>query len=210
MWTSINNNMKSKVQILSIKKNQIICKVKQRKLRLVMPLCSFLVVGFVAFFTLGGTSISQICNSMCYIYNPVNSLYSDNSNIIFTSANAIDRESLNFVIPITGSEYSVKSSGDIRIVVDKSIMVKSIENGVVDEIGVTLDGIKYIKVLHCMNIYSLIENVGIVGVEEGDVIKKGQDIATAREGDVVTLKIFDGDIQLSNIKINQSKIICEN
>ena len=36
--------------------------------------------------------------------------------------------------------------------------------------------------MHCVDICSLIENVDILGVAIGDVVKKGQDIATAKEG----------------------------
>jgi len=206
LW-SINYSMKSNVQILSIKRNQIIRKVKKKNLKVLIPLCFSVVVGIVSFFSINGVSINQICSSMCYIYNPVNSLYSDSSNIVFTSVYSIKKESLNFVVPIMSSQPTINANGDINIVVGNSIMVKSIENGVVEEVGTTNDGVKYIKVFHCLDVYSVIENIDIVGVKVGDVLKKGQDMATAKQGNTVTLKLFEGDHQINNLEIHQSKIV---
>jgi hypothetical protein len=201
--------MKTYAQILSLKKIQIIKHVKKRRYKVLTPLCSVVIVCLITLFTLGGTRLSNICNSMCYIYNPVNSLYSDNSNIIFTGVNVLTKESLDFVIPITSGESSVDEFGNVMIVVKNSIMVKSIESGVVEDVGVTLDGVKYIKILHAIDTHSLLENLSFVGVKKGDIIKKGQDIATAKEGDRVTLKLYDGEMQIKNLKVHQSKIICE-
>ena len=86
-------------------------------------------------------------------------------------------------------------------------MVGACEAGIVEEVGTTNDGIKYIKIKHCLDIYSLIENVDMIGVAKGEVVKRGQDIATAKTGNTVTLRLFEGDTQLTNIKVEQSKII---
>ena len=95
------------------------------------------------------------------------------------------------------------------MVVNNSIMVKATEGGVVEEVGTTLDGVKYIKLKHALDVHSVVENLDIVGVAEGDIIKKGQDIATAKVGESIVLKLYLGDSQITNIKINQSKIIWE-
>jgi hypothetical protein len=202
--------MKSSVEILSLKRNKITFKVRKRNINFILPICLTMIVGFVTFFSIGGVTVSQICSSMCYIYNPVNSLYSDSSNIVFTSIYSINKETLDFVIPIIGAHTIVEDNGDIVMTVGNSIMVKAIESGVVEEVGTTLDGIKYIKVFHCLDVHSVIENVDIVGVAVGDVLKKGQDIATAIEGSLVTLKLFDTNSQIRNLSIHQSKIVWEN
>lgn len=201
--------MGNKVQILSVKQNRIIHKVRKKTLRFVTPICLSIVVGFVAFFSLNNASISQICNNMCYVYNPVNTLYNDNGNIIFTSINVVNKGNLDFVLPVSGAIVEVGGNGNIMLTISKSIMVKACENGVIDEVGTTIDGIKYIKIMHTIDMFSLIENLDVVGVVEGDTVKRGQDIATAKEGSVVTLKLFNNGEQCSNIKINQSKIVCE-
>ena len=201
--------MGNRVQILSVKRNQIIRKVKRKHLRMVTRLCLVAVISFVTFFSVGGVGVSQLCNSMCYIYNPVNSLYSDNSNIIFTNVNAINKEILDFVVPITGAESHITARGDIEFTITNSIMVKTIEGGVVEEVGTTIDGVKYIKILHSLDVYSLIENVDILGVSKGEIVKKGQDIATAKVGHVVVLKLFDGNTQINNLVIKHSKILWE-
>ena len=202
--------MRHNVQILSIKKNVINIKFrKEMNSRLILFCIGFIAI-FMLSFSFGGSTVKEVGSGMMYIYNPVNSLYNDNSSIIFTSVNAVTKDKLNFILPITGADVSLEPSGNIRLLVKNSIMVKSIENGVVDDVGATIDGIKYIKIYHTINIFSIIENVDMIGVSKGETIKKGQDIATAKEGNYVILRIFDGDNQLTNLKINQSKIICEN
>lgn len=197
-----------KVKVLSIKKNVIKVKVRTAKMSLLVPLCVATTIMFMLLFSLGDGNIKEVGSNMAYIYNPVNSLYNDNSGIVFASA-MIDRESVDFVLPMSGTVAEVGENGDIYLVVNNSIMVKSCESGVVDEVGVSLDGVKYIKIRHCLDMYSIIENVNIVGVAEGNIVKRGQDIATAIEGEKITLKIYLQDCQISNIKINQSKILWE-
>lgn len=202
-------NMGNKVQILSIKKNTISIKVKSAKTSILVPLCLSATIMFMLIFSFGDAEIRTVGSNMAYLYNPVNSLYSDNSTLAFASV-LLDKESVDFVLPMTGTSAEVLANGDIRFVVNNSIMVKSCEGGIVDSVGTTLDGTKYIKIRHCLDMYSIVENVNIIGVAKGDIVKKGQDIATAIEGNIVTLKLFAQDNQISNIKINQSKIVWEN
>lgn len=197
-----------KVQILSIKQNTIRVKVKSAKTSILVPFCMATTIMFMILFSLGDGNIKQVGSNMAYIYSPVNSLYSDNSGVAFASA-MLDRESVDFVLPMGGTVAQVEDNGDITLVVNGSIMVKSCESGVVSEVGTTLDGVKYIKILHALDIYSVVENVNIVGVAKGDIVKKGQDIATAQEGEIITLKLFSQGSQITNIKVNQSKIVWE-
>ncbi len=192
--------------ILSIKKMEIIYKNKTKKhLHKYAMLAMFVPLFLVAFQFFGS---AELVASMSKIYNPVNSLYSDSSDIVFTIANVQDRN-LNFVVPIKGASVSIEE-GDIRLSITNSIMVCAIEKGLVEEVGKTVDGTKYIKIKHSANIHSVIENLDIVGVERGKIVKSGQDIATAKVNSTVTLRIFYNNKQLKNLTINQSKIEWQN
>lgn len=201
--------MKSNVQILSLKENKITYKIKKHVHIRMLSICMFFVVCVVMLLSVGGNNVRQVASNMVYIFDPVNSLYNDNSSIIFASVTSRMKDTLDFVIPNTSSNVEVDINGNILIEVTNSIMVKSIESGVVEEIGITNDGVKYIKVLHCIGMSSVIENLDVIGVVEGECVKRGQDIATAKLSSVITTKIFEDDTQVSNIKINQSKIICQ-
>lgn len=203
-------NMRNKVQILAIKKNIINIKVKSSKQQFLIPLCLASIAIFMLCFSVGGTSLKEVGSSIAYIYNPVNSLYSDNSSIVFASVGLIDKESLDFTLPMSGCVVDVLEHGDISLLVNNSIMVKATESGVVEDVGITLDGVKYIKIKHSVDMSSVVENVDIVGVKKGDIVKRGQDIATAKTGEKVVLKLFMLDNQISKIKLNQSKIVWEN
>ncbi|MBE5738218.1 MAG: hypothetical protein E7354_00580 [Clostridiales bacterium] len=197
--------MKS-VQVLSVKKNEIIIKRPGRHRYSMLTVSLAIIV--LSVIMLSSESLSTIASSMVYVYNPVNSLYNDTSNVIFTSsAMTLEKDSLDFIIPIKGSLIDIDSDGTISFAVDKSIMVMSPESGVVDEISISNDGIKYIKIRHTLEMYTIIQNLDIVGVSVGEAVKKGQDIAIAKEGSIVKMQILENNIPLIQLKINQSKIV---
>lgn len=202
--------MKSKVEIIQVVKKEIINKRTKGLRGVSLAMSAVLMCCIVMILIIGRISINEIGSSMCYIYNPVNSLYSDNSGIVFAGVNAVSRDNLDFCIPIVGGVNSIDNSGAIVISVGQSIMVKACESGIVEDVGESLDGKKYVKILHCLDVCSIIENIDIVGVEKGDIVKRGQDIATAKENSQVRLWLkSDGEI-IENIKINESKIVWEN
>ena len=199
--------MGNKAKILSIKQNIIVIENKKKsRSNFIIPVCSFVIVAVLLCMSIESIGITQIASSMCYVYNPVNSLYNDNSSLVFANA-GISKNNLDFTLPIVSNKYEILSNGDIVIDVVNSIMVKSLENGVIDYIGVTNDGVKYIRIMHTIDAYTLIENVDIVGVNLHEVVKKGQEIATAKPGSKITVKIFYAGNKITNIKISQSKII---
>jgi len=201
--------MKSNAQIVSLKRIEIVYKLKKNNYKNIWSICLTVILGVVMVFSMGGNNVRQVASNMVYIFDPVNSLYNDNSSVIFTGLSSKSKDSLDFVIPNTSTQVQIDETGNIMIGITNSIMIKSIESGVIEELGVTNDGVKYIKIMHCIGMSSLIENLDVVGVVEGECVKKGQDIATAKIGNVITLKLFNDGVQVSNIKINQSKIICQ-
>jgi len=196
--------MERRVSILSVKKNEITIKIKKKR-----PYFAYsfvIILAFLLCFTFGTSELKSIGISMSQIYNPVSSLYNDNSDVVFTSGSLND---LSFAVPLMGANYEISSDGTIEFEVIKSIMVKSCEAGVVEDIGVTNNGIKYIKIKHTEEIWSLIENVDIVGVQENDIVKRGQDVATAKEKSKVYFQLYKDNVKITNIKINSAKIIWE-
>lgn len=198
-----------KAEIIKLTKKEI--KIISHKSRKKIFLGGLLAVSIalIANFVVMGDDLKSMISRVAHVYNPVNSLYSDNSNAIFTSGIIQDKELLNFIIPIKSSSYEMISDGSISFSVVNSIMVMASEDGVVEDVGFTIDGVKYIKIKHSLNIYSIVENVNIVGVVSGDVVKKGQDIATAIQGTKISFKLYENDMIITNLKVNQSKILWE-
>ena len=190
-------------KILRVSKQNIeVLRLKKYKKLIFISMCIFVII--THFVLIHDTKYTNIVKNVCGIGNPVNSLYSDDSDIIFTN-----NKLYNFVLPINGAIVTVDNDGSIVFDVVKSIMVMSSEEGVVFSIGTSLDGVKFIKIKHGEQLFSIIENVDIVGVSEGDIVKRGQDIATAKVGSSVTMRIIKNDIQITNITVNKSKIIWE-
>lgn len=198
---------KKRVAILNIKKNEIIIKIK-KKCRVHLNLSIIVIMAFLLCFSFGNSEIKNLGLSMSNIYNPVSSLYNDNSDVIFTNG-TITGEALGFYVPIVGN-YEIDMSGTITFEICNSIMVKASESGVIDDVGVTNNGIKYIKIKHSENVYTLTENVDIIGVQRGEIVKRGQDIATAKDGSKVYFQVYKDDVKINNLKIESTKIVWEN
>lgn len=200
--------MKRRVQILRVSKNEIIIRKPKRRRNWLIP--SFLcIVLFVIIFA-SNNIVSNYCKeSVLKVYNPVSSLYSDNSEAIFTSGN-IDKDDMSVTIPIKGAKMEVLEDGRIEFVIGNSIIVMACDNGKVDKIGTTLDGQKYIQILHKSGLVSVISNVEIIGVKMGDIVKSGQDIATVKEGQKAWLSLYLNENQITNLKVSKSKIVWEN
>ena len=159
------------------------------------------IIALICIFAILG---SDIRNNVVHVYNPVSSLYNDDSKAIFTSAQG--KNWADFVLPVVTGEVSIES-GNVYMTVTNSIMVYSVEDGIVQECGTSLDGIRYIKVKHSSDILSIITNVDIIGVKQGDIVKRGQNIATCIVGEIVTLQLYDGDSQIVSLSISQSKLV---
>lgn len=171
---------------------------KAKSKALLMYLCVILL-----FVVNTGINTLNIVKNYNIINNPVNSLYNDNSDAVFTNNDKL----LNFVIPIKGAISNIEDDGSISFVVNNSIMVCATESGVVEDVGSTNDYVKYVKIKHTDGIYSILENLDLVGVCVGEIVKSGQDIATAKVGTRVVFKLFDNGTQITNLKLIQSKIV---
>ena len=137
-------------------------------------------------------------------------MYSDSSEVVFTSGGDIQKEKFIFAIPNIGGDYEVLEDGTILICAKNSIMIKSCEDGIVDEIGIDLDGNKYIKICHGKKYQTIISGIDISGVDKGIIVKKGQDIATTQINYEIFLRIFENGVQVKNPQIEQNKIVWEN
>ena len=201
--------MKKNVMILSITKNEItILKKKKRNPR------AFLPVIFISFFVLCFATninfLTEFKENILRVCSPVSSLYNDNSGVVFTNGGVLEKDTVNLILPIKGATYEILEDGTVEFVVQKSIMVSSCDSGVVIDAGVSLDGVKFVTIKHNASVTTKIENIEILGVEVGETVKSGQDIATAKVDKIVRLRVYQNDVQVSNLKISKSKILWEN
>ena len=143
-------------------------------------------------------------STISYIQNPIDSLYSDMGDIIFTSSGdkvILDSTSSEYVAPVVYSKYDIKDNG-IEFTVFGPI-VSAVEKGVVSDIFVVGNNIKCIKIKHGRNVYSVLENVDIVGVNIGAIVDKGQKIGTAKIDSILKLSIEKNGSQMKlSIKDN--------
>jgi hypothetical protein len=120
--------------------------IKKYPQYLVMSLM-LIMIGIVGFGIISGEYIG-LSSELIKIYNPITSLYSDKHDLQFaTSNNYIEESALEYTLPMISSDIRV-TNNDIVIKADTSIMIKSVEAGVVSEIGTSLNNVKYIKIKH--------------------------------------------------------------
>lgn len=196
--------MRNRVVVLSLTKNEIVIKKKKNKAKksYVFNFSIVAIMIVIAFCFLN----NSVLNSVISVFNPVNSLYNDNSDVIFTSGTPTR---LEFSLPILGANVEI-NKGVITFTTAHSIMIKAPEAGVVIDLGESLDGVKYLKIKHNNSITSIIENVDILGVSKNEIVKKGQDIATSKQGHNVTLRIYEDEVLIQNVKLDKSKIVWQN
>ena len=101
--------MGNKAKILSIKQNIIVIENKKKsRSNFIIPVCSFVIVAVLLCMSIESIGITQIASSMCYVYNPVNSLYNDNSSLVFANA-GISKNNVDFTLPIVSNKYEILS-----------------------------------------------------------------------------------------------------
>lgn len=153
---------------------------------------------------------SAISETYAKIYNPINPLFNDEGGIMFTSVTLenVNKNNLKFITPIKCSEIT-NINGELNYQIDSNIMVIAPEDGIIKEIGVLPNGEKYIEIAHSKNIVSRIENIYIVGVLNGEAVKKGKDIATVKLGSTVKFSIYEDGIKQTNISVVKNEIVWE-
>ncbi len=141
------------------------------------------------------------------IYNPLSKLYNEEDDAIFiNNLNAlILSKDLHFILPVRSGDIKV-TNGDVIITVQDSIMVYAPEGGIVAECGVSNFNTKYIKIMHNESIYSIIDNVEVIGCEKGDVVKKGREIATATPNSAIKISIYNNNEKLLNLSVVKNNI----
>ncbi len=201
--------MNGRIQVVNLYKHNIVYKnIHNRALKQTLASIGVFV------FLFGGIMVSKYSSSLnlgsyydtvAAVINPIEKLYNDTGNIIFASTNTVSAKDLKIIVPIKCEKLEIKN-GTINMTVGDSIMLSAPENGVVEQIGTLLNGRKFIKISLANNFYCVIENVDVVGVKEGEIVKKGKDIATLLKGEVVKMDLFENDHKLTNISVNKNLV----
>lgn len=154
--------------------------------------CFLLVISlYTTFRYINEYRINEIYGMATYISNPINPLYSDMGNVVFTSNDGVvilDNKQLEFSVPVIYKSYRILDKS-IEFEVGENPIISSIEKGVVSDIYVTSNNVKCIKIKHSNNMFSIIENVDILGVNIGAMVSKNQKIGTAKNDINILLSI---------------------
>lgn len=152
-------------------------------------------------------SVSDIFGQATKVFNPISELYSEENGGVFVGGNAyfILTKDLEFSLPVRSGEYVI-NNGEISFTIKESIMIYAAESGIITECGESNFGTKYIKLMHNENIYSVVDNVAVIGCNVGDVVKKGREIAIGNTGDVIKFSVFKDGIMQTNLKVNKNII----
>ena len=198
------------IKLTNLKSNKIknvYLKVERKKS--VFLLCGCLI--FVLIFSLGVFAFgsNDITNNYAYAFNPINTLYNNSNDVIFTatSLNNVANKTLKFIVPVKCNTIE-NENGTLRFLVDNSIMVKACEDGVVTNLGVSLTGEKFIEIKHNTLVTSRYSNIDITGVVINQMVKKGKDIATAKTNQYVTLSVFVNGVS-QNLSVNKNQVTWE-
>lgn len=201
------------LQIINLYRHNIVyvTKVKKNILKSYSFVLAFMLICAVAFSIsfIQGEYYKALQTTINYIYNPVNPLYNDLGHIIFTSNSKYNEynieKDVTTIVPIISSKLKAEQD-HIAFEVAESVMVMAAADGVVETVDTTADGTRYLEVKHSKSITTRYENVDIAGVVPGDIVKQGQDIATAKTGETVKFYVLKSGKALTNLTINKNKV----
>lgn len=199
-----------KLQIVCMYQNNIIFKNQKNKLKQKTIISSIifcvLIFSCCYFKVVGGNNANSWYDSVQSVYNPTSQLYNNESEVVFTSNSNILVSSGSFDLPVVSGEITV-SDNKIHVVPNGNIIVSTPCPGVVEETGVTNDGKKYIKIKHTTKIYSIIENVETIAVSKGQILKRGDKIATASENKPLVISVYKNKKLIENLRVEDNKIV---
>ena len=188
-----------KIEIINLYKHNVVYRniknFHKKQLLISAILCIVSVFGF-SYLSFVNSDVKNAVG----VFNPISELYRDVETASFVSVG-----SGNFIVPIKTEKYTINSNS-VDFEVGASIMVYASADGIVEEIGGNASGGKYIKIKHADKLYSIINNVDIVGVKVKDVVKQGKTLATAKVGDVVNFSIIQDGKNVVGLYINKSFI----
>lgn len=201
------------LQIINLYKHNIVyvTKIKKNVMKGYAYVLAFLLICATAFSIslVQGEYYKTLQTTIQYIYNPVNPLYNDLGQIIFTSNSKYNEynieKDVTTIVPIISSKFNSKQD-HIAFEILESVMIMSAADGVVEVVDTTQEGVRYIEIKHSKSLKTRYENVEIAGVVPGDIVKQGQDIATAKTGDIVKFYVIKNGQPQGNLTINKNKV----
>ena len=200
--------MHHKVEIISLKKNEVIYKKKHKKFNTITTICLMLSV-LVVLVASGKLYLNSYdSNAIISSLNPIYSPYVETGNMIFTDSDYdLDSKELNFVAPVNFKDYEIFENEIVFEVLGDNV-IKAIEDGVVVEINSTNNDVKFIKILHCDNYVSVYEGIDVCGVSVGQKIDKSARIGTAKASEI-KLSLYKDNNALLVDNIFDNQIVCK-
>ena len=89
----------------------------------------------------------------------------------------------------------------------ENIMVVAPCAGIIEEIGKTSEGKKFIKIKHSTKITSVIEGLETFGVEKGNVVKQDETIATAGCKNKIVFTVLKNGKNVENLRIDKNHVL---
>lgn len=188
-----------KLEIINLYKHNIVYKnIKNINIKSCLLSLLLCVVAIFSFCYLA--NVNNDVKSSISAFNPISELYRDIEVASFVSG-----ASVNFIVPVKTEKYVVNFD-NIEFEITSSIVIYSPANGVVEEIGNYNHNAKFIKIKHADNLFSIINNVDIVGVKVGDIVKQGKTLATAQCGDMIIFSIENDNKKVEGLYLTKNFI----
>ena len=199
-----------KLLIINMYQNNILHKDYKNKLRknTVISSVVFCVLLFCCSYVkiVGGSSVNEWYTEVSSVYNPITKLYNEEDNMIFTNNDNIIISNGVFVLPLFSSKVDIVNN-QIEIMPIENIMVVAPCAGIIEEIGKTSEGKKFIKIKHSTKITSVIEGLETFGVEKGNVVKQDETIATAGCKNKIVFTVFKNGKNVENLRIDKNHVL---
>ena len=206
------------LQVINLYQHNVIYRAKKSPKKSHRP--KVMMFGFALLLTLAiGLSFTTsmfgetLRATAMFFSNPITQLYGNMGGVINTSntvRNSFNTEKdINLVMPFISNNVQVQNNG-IDFVVDSNLVVSAAYEGVVETVGLSVDGQRFIVIKHTRSISTRYENIDIAGVRVGDIVTTGQNIATASSGNTLTFRVLINTVPASSYTITGNSIVWEN
>lgn len=200
--------MNHKAEIINLKRNIIIYKdMKKIRVKRIFTLTLLFLLPLSLLMTFKFSGNSDLSTFALTCVNPIYSPYNENGNIVFTSTGKyfFENSNVEFIIPAV-EKSAVVENGKIKVKMSENTIILAPANGIVIEIGKN-ENMRFIKLAHANDYFTVIENIDICGVKEGFAVKQGKQIGIAKSD--ITMKIYKNKQQITKLNINENQeIIC--
>lgn len=184
--------------------------VKKRTILVFFVVFLLIFTHFLCYFNVSGykTTIKNIFSGVINAFNPDDIVSEEDNNFffVFNINEYINLGSQKPLLTMPSDEEVVIENGVVTFKIKENLTIKSAGAGIVRDVGILENGLKYIEIRHSGNIVTRYENLKIVGVGINFNVRKISIVGTCEAETDFIFKIYKNNKLIEEIEIENGEI----